>query len=190
MYQNIINAAGGAIVAGDNYSPRDRWMDEHKDEGAPPVNVLPLLGKWSDIVALSWTAHANGRTINYIFRSNVQNPNSKNIIQQAFQNTAGQSTVPAYPGRDFTVDADGTGGDGNNFYALLGSYHGAVPAFLLAQHRAAVGGMRRIRTIRVWNQQAAWPLGTDFDQLAPCMMLTVEAVPQDEEQTGSGSGTS
>jgi hypothetical protein len=189
MYQNLINTVGGAIIAGDNYSPRDRILDANEGtehEGTiPNAADIPSLGKWSDIVGLEWSMHGGG-TVNYIFRSNVQNVNTKAIIQGAFQRTAGVTSVGAYPGRDFTVSSDGTGGDGENFYALLGSYHSAGPAYLLAQHRGAVGGMRRIRKIKVWNQGSAWTLGGDYDQLAPCMMLTVEAVPQDEEQGGSG----
>ncbi|KAL2020402.1 hypothetical protein VTK56DRAFT_8445 [Thermocarpiscus australiensis] len=175
-YQNLVNGKDGSIVAGYNWSPAEQYRNMN---GVPPPsqNALPQLGKWSDVVALQWQRHAAGGTIQYIFRSNIQNDNTKAMIQHAFL-LAGQTSVPTYPGYDFTVDADGSGGSGDAFYGLLGTYHGAGPAYMLAQHQGLFG-QRRIRKIKVWNQQRAWPTdgSQNYDELAACFMLFVEAVP-------------
>src|SRR5665213_1174131 len=105
----------------------------------------------------------------------VANDNTKNMIQTAIQGVL-KTVLPVWPGLDFTVNSDGTGTYADQFYGLLGTYHAAGPGYLLAQHRALFGQVR-IRTIRVWNQGGPWTVGTDFEQLAPCMMMFVEAVP-------------
>ena len=172
-YQNMVNGKDGSITAGDNRSPITQLQDIGSDSSA-----VPALSKWSDIVAIEWQKHASG-TLNYIFRSNVQNLNTKGMILQAFE-TSQHSTVPEYPGVDFTINSDGTGVNGAStdpFYGLLGTYHASGPAYLLAQHQALFG-QRRIRTIRVWNQGSAWPTdgSGDITQLVPSMLLFVEAV--------------
>jgi hypothetical protein len=176
MYQNIVNSRDGSIVAGDNFSPSERRASFGL---SPDPNALPKLAKWSDVVALQWQRYAAGGTIQYIFRSNIQNDNTKAMIQRAAR-LAGQTSVPTYPGLDFTVDADGSGGSGDAFYGLLGTYHGAGPAYLLAQHQGLFG-RRRIRKIKVWNKGTAWPTdgSQPFRELAASFMLFVEAVPAD-----------
>ncbi len=140
MYQNIVNSHDGSIVACDNKSPREEFPIWN--EGRQPLpNQLPDLQKWSDIVAIQWQLHASGGTVQYIFRANIANINTKTMIQEAYL-LAGQTSVPVYPGYDFTVDADGTGGSGDAFYGLLGTYHGAGPAYLLAQHQSLFGQRR------------------------------------------------
>ncbi len=54
----------------------------------------------------------------------------------------GRRACLSNPGYNFTVDADGTGGSGDAFYGLLGTYNGAGPAYLLAQHQSLFGQRR------------------------------------------------
>lgn len=173
-YQNLVNAASGSIVAGDNTSPRERYPQFYDEE--PEPNQLPDLQKWSDIVGLQWQRDAQGATIKYIFRSNIANTNTKSMIRTAFIK-AGQTEVGTYPGFDFTIGSDETGPQATRFFGLLGTYHGAGPAYLLAQHRTDFGH-KRITKIRIWNPAPAFPVsGTDYRELAPSMMLFVEDVP-------------
>ncbi len=175
-YQNIVNSQDGSIVACDNKSPREQFPGRYPGRQLLP-NMLPALQKWSDIMAIQWQLHASGGTVQYIFRANIANENTKSMIQKAFL-LAGQTSVPLYPGYDFTVDADGSGGSGDAFYGLLGTYHGAGPAYMLAQHRSLFG-QRRIRKIRLWNRAKAWPTdgSLGFTELEPSAMLFVEPVP-------------
>jgi len=121
------------------------------------------------------------------YRSGVANDNTKNMIKQAFT-VIGQSTVPEWPGYDFTP-TDLTADENANidtqkqaFRGLLGNYHAAGPAYLLAQHRSLFG-MQYISKIRVWSYTGSpWSVseGT-LDQLRSNMLLFVTNVPADDD---------
>ncbi|GAM34206.1 hypothetical protein TCE0_015r01632 [Talaromyces pinophilus] len=128
-YENLVNSVAGSIVALDNYSPTERLRDDGRD-----VADVPALDKWSDVVALEWQKYASGGAdLSHVFRTNIQNENTKEIILSALM-AMGRTEVPLYPGVTVEVDASGTGQYNNSFFAHLGPYHGAGPAYLLAQH--------------------------------------------------------
>lgn len=90
----------------------------------------------------------------YMFRANIQNENTKEIILQALI-SMGMTEVSQYLGVTIEVDASGIGQYADSFFALLGTYHGAGPAYLLAQHRSLFGG-RVIRKVQVWSKGYSW----------------------------------
>ncbi|EEA18612.1 hypothetical protein PMAA_009000 [Talaromyces marneffei ATCC 18224] len=111
--------------------------------------------KWSDVVALQWQKYASGGAdLAYMFRANIQNENTKEIILQALI-SMGMTEVSQYLGVTIEVDASGIGQYADSFFALLGTYHGAGPAYLLAQHRSLFGG-RVIRKVQVWSKGYSW----------------------------------
>lgn len=136
----------------------------------PRPYELPDLQKWPDIVSLQWQRYASGGNLKYIFRANIQNENTKEMIRKAFS-TAGKTEVPLYPGEDFTPVSE-------QFFGLLGSYHAAGSAYLLAQHRGTFGH-KRIGKIKVWSWAHTWPTDGDVDhkEFTGVMMLFVEDVP-------------
>lgn len=67
----------------------------------------------------------------------------------------GMTEVPLYPGFTVEVDVSRTGQYTDSFFALLGTYHGAGPAYLLAQHRSLFGG-RVILKVQVRSTGYTW----------------------------------
>ncbi|KAK5989969.1 hypothetical protein PT974_08232 [Cladobotryum mycophilum] len=179
-FQNLVNGQDSSIVAGYNTSPASS-LGSYLGH-APDPNEVPRLQKWSDVVALQWQKYAAGGTLKYIFRSNVANDNTKGMMRRAFL-LAGKTSIPTYPGIDFVMDTN-QGADENSpaaqqFYGLLGTLHGAGPAYLLAQHHSLFGGQKRITKIKVWAEVRAWPTdgSQGYDELVSSMLFFVEAVP-------------
>ncbi|KAH8800837.1 hypothetical protein F5884DRAFT_540164 [Xylogone sp. PMI_703] len=167
FFKNIVNGPEGYIIAGSNTSP------ESSD-----VRVVPALSKWSDIVAIQWTSFAgqNPAPLGLVIQSSVRNANTLAIIQRAFI-TIGQATVPLWPGIDFERTDRSTPQQAQAFTGLLGSYHGAGPAYMLAQHQMLFG-QRMITRIRIWAETTPWDVATgsivDFEAN---MVLFVDDVP-------------
>lgn len=163
----------GSIVALDNYSPTERLRDDGRD-----VADVPALNKWSDVVALEWQKYASGGAdLSYVFRANIQNENTKEIILSALM-AMGRTEVPLYPGVTAEVDASGTGQYSDSFFALLGTYHGAGPAYLLAQHRSLFGG-RVILKVQVWSKGYTWRTDGSsglIDNFNPSAVFFVSAI--------------
>jgi hypothetical protein len=162
QFDNIVNGEQGYIIAGNNISPVDIEKKALQDD--PDSNVkAPPLSKWSDMVAIEWSdkAASGGAALQYVVRSAIRNANTIEMIRQAFQ-TVGQTTVGAWPGVDFeptdaTSDLPAELDDATQaFIGLLGTYHAAGPAYLLAQHLDVFGGLRYISKIRVWSYQGDW----------------------------------
>ncbi|TGO16653.1 hypothetical protein BTUL_0025g00070 [Botrytis tulipae] len=80
-------------------------------------------------------------------------------IQRAFV-ASGLPSVPVWPGHRFEINPStlidpNTGLMAEPFMAMLGSKNGAGVAYLLLQHRAAMGA-KCINAIRVWAYKD-WP---------------------------------
>jgi hypothetical protein len=126
-------------------------------------------------VALQWQQVAAGQQLRYVVRDHIANWNTRMSIYNALHD-AGQATLPTWPGFDFTINADGTNALAPAFWGLLGTYHAAGPAYMLAQHRGLFG-MKTITRIRVWDEVMAWPISPvprDLYAMVPNMMIYVE----------------
>ncbi|KAI1170192.1 hypothetical protein F4777DRAFT_584156 [Nemania sp. FL0916] len=170
-FQNIYNGPQGYIVACANVSPAASGAEE----------LPPPLQKWSDVSALQWQSVAAGQQLNYIVRRHVNNWNTRMCIYSALRD-AGQATLPTWPGVDFTIKDDGTGPLASGFLGLLGTYHGAGGAYMLAQHRS-IFGQKTITKIRIWDEKNAWPISGDpLDQryMSPNMLMWVDDVVNSE----------
>ncbi|KAM0806703.1 hypothetical protein AB5N19_07040 [Seiridium cardinale] len=170
QYQVISNGAEGYIVACNSYSPQERVNDA--GEG-----TVPNLAKWSDTVPLVWQNKHAGATLNYVVRAYIANINTRKIMYEALVAT-GHTTLPAWPGADITI----TNADDPNaaaFWGLLGSYHAAAPAYMLAQHKG-IFGQKTINHIRIWSEDTDWPVSSaqaDLEEMLPNMLLYVEDAP-------------
>ncbi|KAK9785982.1 hypothetical protein SCARD494_11474 [Seiridium cardinale] len=173
QYQVISNGAEGYIVACNSYSPQERVNDA--GEG-----TVPNLAKWSDTVPLVWQNKHAGATLNYVVRAYIANINTRKIMYEALVAT-GHTTLPAWPGADITI----TNADDPNaaaFWGLLGSYHAAAPAYMLAQHKG-IFGQKTINHIRIWSEDTDWPVSSaqaDLEEMLPNMLLYVEDAPAQE----------
>lgn len=118
------------MVANNNHSPAKFVQDEHD----PPLSAqalaleLPIVYRWSDIAWAFWTNVADNAgvpraSLQYIFRDNVVNDDTKYIMERV----ADMPDVPesvgrldlVFPGKTYHVDTD-------KGAALLGTPHGYV----------------------------------------------------------------
>lgn len=159
MFQNQLDWVDGVIIADYNISPA--FAD-------PSASVFPPLSQWSDIVFISWAAHAPSPTamqgLKRVVRAGVANDDTKAQIQRAFV-ASGLATVSVWPGHRFEINPftfidPSTGLIAEPFMAMLGSKNGAGVAYLLAQHRSALG-VKSINAIRVWAEKE-WSTGGDI----------------------------
>ncbi|KAI1125081.1 hypothetical protein F5Y10DRAFT_268421 [Nemania abortiva] len=174
LYQNLYNGPQGYIIACNNISPAEQMKDV-KDL------VLPPLQKWSDVVALQWQKEAGGQQLKYVVRDLIANWDTRAAIYNALKDT-GRTTLPAWPGVDFTINREGTSNFASAFWGLLGTYHAAGPAYMLAQNRD-IFGHKTITKIRVWNKSVDksvdWPISgapEDLYKMRPNMLIFVDAV--------------
>ncbi|KAI0201412.1 hypothetical protein F4808DRAFT_126183 [Astrocystis sublimbata] len=168
VYQNTNNVLKGYIIAFINLSPA---------ESTVPVAVLPPLQKWSDVVALQWQNDADGQRLNYVVRAHIANWNTRMCIYNALRD-AGQVALPTWPGFDVTINEDGTNALAHVFWGLLGTYHGAAPAYMLAQHRN-IFGHKTVAKIRIWDSEKPWPISStihDLYGMSPNILLYIDDV--------------
>ncbi|KAI0506841.1 hypothetical protein F5B22DRAFT_622256 [Xylaria bambusicola] len=171
-YQNIYNGPQGYIIAYTNVAPAESGF----------VAPIPPLQKWSDITAFRWESVAAGQRLNYVVRDHIANWNTRMSIYNALR-TAAQATLPTWPGSDFTINEDGTNPLASAFWGLLGTYHAAGPAYMLAQHKN-IFGHKTITRIRIWDEERAWPISNTLDDLramTPNMLIYVDDVATDVE---------
>ncbi|KAK5126611.1 hypothetical protein LTR85_009545 [Meristemomyces frigidus] len=185
QYINIFWPADGVLFANDNYSP-DYMITNDKASVVPwkdaQGNALPTvqLRQWSDVVFLSWahiTTAEQQANLRYVFRRVIRNEDTINVIntiarkkglKSCFKVKQCEWQVPVWPGIVVEQGDDG-------FTALLGSPNGRGVAWLLVQHKAAMG-KRTVKSIRMWNDL---PIGN----YQPSMMM--ELVPTFEGPAGS-----
>lgn len=145
-----MNCPDGAIIAIDNKSPR--WV------ALDGATTFPELEQWSDVVFLQYQEFCgplNIRSLRHFLRVNIANDDTKRMIIAAFRLTGG-NTVPAWPGKTFRIDPATmkeplTNNEPSEFLGLLGSKNGAGGAFVLFQHKAALG-IKVITSIQVVSQ--------------------------------------
>lgn len=93
-------------------------------------------------------------SLRYIFRSNIQNENTRAMIIYALQELGAHTLSAGYANRFTFTKAMPPLQGGRAYYALLGSKNGAGCGFLALQHKAALGVMD-IASISVWHGQDA-----------------------------------
>ncbi|CAJ2511396.1 Uu.00g070210.m01.CDS01 [Anthostomella pinea] len=139
----------------------------------------PALNKWSDLTALVWQkkyGHGSGEKLKYIARSLVWNLNTCAMVAKAMK-AAGKKELPIWPGVDFEYSTGGSDDLLAPFWGLLGTYHAAGPAYMLAQNRK-VFGHKVIPKIKVWNEaKKGWPVSEESEDLyamSMSMLIYVE----------------
>ncbi|KAF2787673.1 hypothetical protein K505DRAFT_342750 [Melanomma pulvis-pyrius CBS 109.77] len=125
-FKQIINPLQGFIIGLSNLSPA---------KFIPPLEKIPELCYWSDIVYLQYIYAANLRCtvpapLRYVFRSSIANHDTKDIIY-GICNANGERLMP-WPGTTYSIDS-------KEGQALLGTPNGRGVAFLLIQHKRQLG---------------------------------------------------
>lgn len=125
-FKQIINPLQGFIIASNNLSPA---------KAEPPLEKIPELCYWSDIVYLQYIYAANlQRTfpapLRYVFRSSIANHDTKDIIY-GICNANGKRLMQ-WPGTTYSIYS-------KEGQALLGTPNGHGVAFLLIQHKRQLG---------------------------------------------------
>lgn len=104
------------------------------------------LKQWSDVTFLEWQgqcqrAGTSIRSLNRIFRTQVENTATTNVILTALSNVGQQ--VEQWPGWTFDANSD-------EGAAILGAPNGYGIAWLLIGHKIALG-LKTVSTIQVWQ---------------------------------------
>ncbi|KAF1934629.1 hypothetical protein EJ02DRAFT_507419 [Clathrospora elynae] len=154
---NIVNGDDGYIIAGGNFGPAVTVKDL---EDPPPQWMWPTT-KWTDIMAVSWGQYAAGKDLKRVYRSAVIMPETKVLMESALLKvnklpSGDLDDLPQWPGVDFVPGRTPTKMPMTPaveaFMGLLGSSHGAGPAFLVIQYRA-IFGKKRINKIKIWRSE-------------------------------------
>lgn len=139
-YENYFNVKGNAIVAVNNHGPAAlAKQDDPSLNAAQIARSVPVLNRWSDFVWALWKDLAGDKTssLQYIFRDNVDNGDTKYIMEQVASTqdalvSSGNLHMP-FPGKTYSVnDKEGA--------ALLGTPHGSGTAWLMIDHGRELGG--------------------------------------------------
>jgi hypothetical protein len=147
-FLNIVNPNAGLLVAVNNINPAAmaKQMMQKRDPSECDIN-LPKLRNWSDAAFLQWQRVVNrfsvgGAALKYVVRSNVENPDTLDIMTQVLGEYAGNRNIPRcrddfaprprWPGVDFDIKSD-------EGLALLGTPNGNGIGWLLAQHKRELG---------------------------------------------------
>ncbi|KAF1935625.1 hypothetical protein EJ02DRAFT_448531 [Clathrospora elynae] len=127
---NIVNGNDGYIIAGGNFGPAGQY--------------------------------AAGKDLKRVYRSAVIMPETKALMESALLKVnklpsgGDLDDLPQWPGVDFVPGRTPTKMTMTPaveaFMGLLGSSHGAGPAFLVIQYRA-IFGKKRINKIKIWRSE-------------------------------------
>jgi hypothetical protein len=154
---NIVNGNDGYIIAGGNFGPA---AAVEYLANPPPKWMWPTT-KWTDIMAVMWGQYAAGKDLKRVYRSAVVMEETKELMERALKEvgklpTGDLDDLAEWPGVDFqpgkTPTKTPTPAAVEAFMALLGSAHGAGPAYLVIQYRA-VFGKKRINKIKIWRSE-------------------------------------
>ncbi|KAF1922326.1 uncharacterized protein M421DRAFT_412960 [Didymella exigua CBS 183.55] len=154
---NIVNGDDGYIIAGGNFGPAETTKDL---EDPLPKWMWPTT-KWTDIMAVSWGQYAAGKDLKRVYRSAVVMPETKALMESALLKVnklpgGDLDDLPQWPGVDIVPGRTPTKMPMTPaveaFMGLLGSSHGAGPAYLVIQYWA-IFGKKRINKIKIWRSE-------------------------------------
>lgn len=147
-------------MAYSNFGPAYHVQNKMRPHGAAfPVGApMPKLQKWSDVVAITWENLNAGdpvqmKGLKYVFRLNIINDGTNNILQEALEKTGVKhGQPPKWPGHKLTLPQ--TSNPLNSmktaFQAMMGTPNCLGVAWLLFQH-ADILGKKKIESITVWD---------------------------------------
>ncbi|KAH9233994.1 hypothetical protein K456DRAFT_1762300 [Colletotrichum gloeosporioides 23] len=140
-YSNVVNPAAGALIFDVNMSPKYA-VKEYGLGAVPDKDTL------SDFAFFQWLLGCQAKKVDpqslqVVFRAHITYGPTYNIVLQALKD-AGQKRVPGWNDR-VTFKMGTREGD-----AILGSTHGAGTAWMLIQHKDALG-VKEITEAVVWG---------------------------------------
>ncbi|KAL9595389.1 MAG: hypothetical protein Q9219_006464 [cf. Caloplaca sp. 3 TL-2023] len=138
-YYNIYNPTGGAIFAIDNTSPAYcvNWGNPNPYTGNALLARVPQMRTWADVVWAIWAHEAGDRAsgLRFIYRDNIVTPVTRYLIEKVEGINNDQLTMGLnlpWSGHKHLKDTE-------EFFALLGSNHGAGVAYLYITGKATLG---------------------------------------------------
>ena len=125
-FMQVINSENGTIVAYDNLSPIGADREAGRNGGP-----LPDLKFWSDVAYLQWKSRASPTAnLKYVLRFHVLNDATYLAVEAI--NEVNCTKKMSWPGITYSAASD----EGRT---LLGTPNGSSVAYLLIQHKAALG---------------------------------------------------
>ncbi|EME87055.1 uncharacterized protein MYCFIDRAFT_77170 [Pseudocercospora fijiensis CIRAD86] len=150
-YENLFDLANGGLIAAYNYSPEE--MASKLGLQVPASRLVPFR-KWSDVV---WVGREEAsakykednagdgnavKNLEHVFQYNIVTESTEDILRMV----TGQrdpKAVGVWPGVSYPIEEP-------QGLAVLGTVHGAGVAWMLSQHKEAMG-VRAIDRINVFN---------------------------------------
>ncbi|KAK1951910.1 hypothetical protein LY78DRAFT_697911 [Colletotrichum sublineola] len=144
VYSNVVNPSAGAFIFDANMSPR-YIVEEYSG-----VGTMPDLHTLSDLAFFQWVEgcrhkKASPKSLKVVFRTHITYEPTFALVMQALKE-AGHKRVPGWRNRA-TFKMGTRQGD-----AILGSTHGSGVAWMLIQHKDALG-VKEIAEAVVWGHQ-------------------------------------
>ncbi|KAK4542065.1 hypothetical protein LTR36_007096 [Oleoguttula mirabilis] len=145
IYNSIMYPSHGILIANNNYSPK--YMITKPTSHFRGGPLVPLAA-WSDVQFLKWQhlctlAGTDVRSLKYIFRSNIVNDVTRNVIFAALAKSGIKTGPPPWPGKKYSMDSE----EGK---ALLGTPNGNGVAWILFSHRAQLG-WKTIESVQLFD---------------------------------------
>ncbi|KAH0424577.1 hypothetical protein CcaCcLH18_11460 [Colletotrichum camelliae] len=140
-YSNVVNPTAGALIFDVNMSPKYAV-------GTYGLGDVPDMDTLSDFAFFQWlqgcqAKKVDPKSLKVVFRSHITYGPTYNLVLEALKET-GQKRVPGWNNR-VTFKIGTREGD-----AILGSTHGAGTAWMLIQHKDALG-VKEITEAVVWG---------------------------------------
>ncbi|KAK2006109.1 hypothetical protein LZ32DRAFT_503643, partial [Colletotrichum eremochloae] len=144
-YSNLVNPYAGALIFNANISPE--YMFQEYGRG-----TVPSLNRLSDFAFFQWIKGCQYKKVNpgylrFVFRMNITYKPTRQVIMDALKE-AGYTRVPGW-GYHAKFKTGTRQGD-----AILGTTHGAGVAWMLIQHKDALG-VKEIDEVAVWGHLKA-----------------------------------
>ncbi|KAL0943626.1 uncharacterized protein CTRU02_201513 [Colletotrichum truncatum] len=147
VYSNVVVPASGAFIFDENYSPKYR-------QGQLKEGDIPDLDTLSDIAYFQWRDGCQVKSVptnslKVIFRSHISHKGTYDYVVQALEE-ADYKRVPGWADKAvFSMES-------RQGQAILGTVHGSGTAWMLIQHKQALG-LKKISEVAVFGH------GTGFD---------------------------
>ncbi|GJD00298.1 WD domain-containing protein [Colletotrichum higginsianum] len=151
MYSNVVVPASGAFIFDQNKSPTHR-------KGELKKGVVPDLDTLSDIAYFQWrdgceTKKLDPKGLKVIFRSHISHRGTYDIVVQALKDAKFEH-VPGWDKKAvFSMDS-------REGQAILGTVHGSGTAWMLIQHKEALG-LKKITEVAVFGHGDGFDFNND-----------------------------
>ncbi|KAJ0166569.1 hypothetical protein CTA2_6775 [Colletotrichum tanaceti] len=157
-YVSVVVPASGAFIFDTSFSPKDTKAEKEEKEGKSFGGDVPELDTLSDIAYFQWKHACEAKSVDVknlkvIFRSHITHQGTYDIVVQALKEEK-YEYVPGWDNKAvFSMDS-------RQGQAILGTIHGSSPAWMLIQHKKALG-LKKITEVAVFSSDKGFAFEND-----------------------------